>query len=471
MSQKSFTDLYPSAWNGTSVRSEVMAFAEEYKQFISRCKTERETAAETARIAREAGFRDLDEMLSSGEALKAGDRVFVTRQGKAAAFFVIGSRPLTDGLRLICAHADAPRLDLRPNPLYEKEGLALMKTHYYGGIKKYQWTALPLAFHGVAVKKGGEKISVVLGEDPADPVLYVSDLPVHLAADQMKKKLAEGVSGEELNLIVGSIPLNDEKDGGVKAAVLKLLKERYGLDEQDFASAEFEIVPAGGARDAGFDSSLLASYAHDDRVCVYPAFRALLAADRPAFTAGAFFVDKEEVGSQGNSGMNSHLMENVVSRLVRATGGSPFDLSEALERSALLSADVTVGFDPNFAAAFEPNNTARLGSGPVLMKYAGARGKSGANDASAELMAFVRDIFDEAGVRWQIGGMGRIDLGGGGTIAPFASKYGMQVLDCGVALLSMHAPYELASKADLYETFRAYAAFLSSGAELKAYLG
>ncbi|MBP5211403.1 MAG: aminopeptidase, partial [Pyramidobacter sp.] len=230
MSQKSFTDLYPSAWNGTSVRSEVMAFAEEYKQFISRCKTERETAAETARIACEAGFRDLDGMLSRSEALKAGDRVFVTRQGKAAAFFVIGSRPLTDGLRLICAHADAPRLDLRPNPLYEKEGLALMKTHYYGGIKKYQWTALPLAFHGVVVKKGGERISVVLGEDPADPVLYVSDLPVHLAADQMKKKLAEGVSGEELNLIVGSIPLNDEKDGGVKAAVLKLLKERYDLD-------------------------------------------------------------------------------------------------------------------------------------------------------------------------------------------------------------------------------------------------
>ena len=470
MNQKTFADLYPSAWNGTSDRKAVMAFAEDYKQFVSRCKTEREVAAETARIAREAGFRDLDELLANGESLNADDKVFITRQGKASAFFVVGSRPLTDGLRLICAHADAPRLDLRPNPLYEKEGLALMKTHYYGGIKKYQWTALPLAFHGVAVKKGGEKISVVIGEEPNDPVLYVSDLPIHLAADQMKKKLAEGVSGEELNLIVGSIPLGGEKDAGVKAAILKLLKERYGIDEKDFASAEFEIVPAGGARDAGFDSSLLASYAHDDRVCVYPAFRALLAAENPTFTAGAFFVDKEEVGSQGNSGMNSHLMENVVSRLVRASGGSPFDLSEALERSALLSADVTVGFDPSFAAAFEPNNTARLGSGPVLVKYAGARGKSGANDASAELMAFVRDVFDEAGVRWQIGGIGRIDLGGGGTIAPFASKYGMQVLDCGVALLSMHAPYELASKADIYETFRAYAAFLSSGTELKTYL-
>ncbi|MBQ9422635.1 MAG: aminopeptidase [Pyramidobacter sp.] len=471
MSQNSFADLYPSAWKGTADRSAVMAFAKDYREFVSRCKTERETAAETVRAAREAGFRDLDELCAAGAALKAGDKIYVMRQNKAAAFFVIGERPLTDGLRLICSHADAPRLDLRPNPLYEKDGMALMKTHYYGGIKKYQWTAVPLALHGVAVKKGGERVSVVIGEDANDPVLYISDLPAHLAADQYKKKLADGIAGEELNLIVGSIPLDGDKTEGVKAAILGLLKEKYGIDEKDFASAEFEIVPAGGARDAGLDASLIASYAHDDRICVYPAFRSLLETERPAFTSGVLFVDKEEVGSQGNSGMNSHLMENIVSRLVRLSGGDPFDRDAALENSVLLSADVCVGYDPNFPSAFEPNNTARLGSGPVLMKYAGARGKAGANDASAELMAFVRDIFDEAGVSWQIGGMGRIDLGGGGTIAPFAARYGMQVLDCGVALLSMHAPCELASKADIYETYRGYKAFLNSAAEMKNYLG
>ena len=469
MGKNSYQALYPSVWKSADA-APVMAFAEDYKRFVSVCKTERETAAETVRAAREAGFVSLDELCEAGKKLNAGDRIFVLRQNKAAAFFVVGRRPLTDGLRLICSHADAPRLDVRPNPLYEKEGMAFLKTHYYGGIKKYQWAALPLALHGVVVKKGGERVSVTVGEDENDPVLYVSDLPIHLAADQMKKKLAEGLTGEDMNAVVGSIPLPGECCCAVKQALLKLLKDRYGIEEKDLAAAELEIVPAGKARDAGLDSSLIASYAHDDRVCVYPAFRALLETESPEFTAGVLFVDKEEIGSVGNTGLDSHLMENIVSRLIRLSGGDPFDLSTALENSMMLSADVCVGCDPNFASAFEPSNAAHLGCGPVLMKYAGARGKSGASDASAEFLACVRDIFDEAGVAWQIGGMGRIDLGGGGTIAPYAAKYGMQVLDCGVALLSMHAPYELASKADIYETFRGYRAFLQSKAEMKAYL-
>ena len=469
MSKNTCQSLYPSVWKKADAKP-IMAFAEEYKQFVGACKTERETAAETVRVAREAGFVDLDELCAAGAELKAGDKVYALRQNKAAAFFVVGRRPLTDGLRLICSHADAPRLDVRPNPLYEKDGLALLKTHYYGGIKKYQWAALPLALHGVVVKKGGERVSVVVGEDENDPVLYVSDLPIHIAQEQMKKKLEDGLTGEDLNAIVGGIPASGECCGAVKSAVLALLKERWGIEEKDLASAEFEIVPAGKPRDAGLDGSMIASYAHDDRVCVYPAFRAALDTTSPEYTAGVLFVDKEEIGSVGNTGLNSHLMENIVARLVKLSGGDPFDLGAALEHSMMLSADVCVGFDPNFANAFEANNAARLGSGPVMMKYAGARGKSGASDASAEFMACVRDIFDEAGVVWQIGGMGRIDLGGGGTIAPYAAKYGMQVLDCGVALLSMHAPFELASKADIYETFRGYRAFLNSAADMKTYL-
>lgn len=466
MNRSSYFSLYPPAWKAE--HEPVMEFAREYKEFISACKTERETAAWTMTAAKWAGFRDLDELTASGAALKSGDKVCVMRQNKATAFFVIGERPLTDGMRLICAHSDAPRLDLRPNPLCEEDGLALLKTHYYGGIKKYQWTALPLALHGEVVKTDGERVRVVIGEDDGDPVLYVSDLPKHLSSEQMKKTLAEGVTGEELNLIAASIPAGE---GGVRAAVLSLIKEKYGIKEKDLVNAEIEAVPAGRARDAGLDGSLIAAYAHDDRVCVYPAFRALLKQEVPAFTAGAIFVDKEEIGSHGNSGMNSHLLENIVSRLVRLCGGDPFDAVLALENSILLSGDVCVAYDPNFPNAFEPYNTARLGCGPVLLKYAGARGKSGANDASAELMAFVRGVFEGAGVPWQTGELGRIDLGGGGTIAPFASRYGMQTVDCGVALLSMHAPFELASKVDIYEMFRGYAAFLSSDEEMKKYLG
>ncbi len=469
MSQNGFTQLYPSVWKQDK-QNAIMEFAEGYKAFLDTCKTERETAAEVIRQAEAAGYENLDELCAAGKKLQPGDKVYALRQNKAAALFAIGERPLTDGMNLICAHADAPRLDLRANPLYEKDGYALMKTHYYGGIKKYQWAALPLSLHGVVVKKGGERVEVVVGENEADPVVYVSDLPRHLSAEQMKRSLEEGLKGEELNLVVGSVPLAGAEGDAVKKQILALLEERYGVAEKDFVSAEFEAVPAGRARDVGLDASMIASYAHDDRVCVYTALQAMLGVARPVYTAGVMFVDKEEVGSNGNAGMNSHYMENLAARLVRLCGGDALDLNLALENSRLLSADVTVGYDPNFADAFEVNNTARLGSGPAIVKYAGSKGKSGCNDANAEFVAMIRDIFDDAGVAWQISTMGRIDLGGGGTIAPFASRYGMHVLDCGVALLSMHAPFELASKADVYETARAYAAFLNSAAGMKNYL-
>ena len=470
MSQNYFSKLYPSLWGTQNQTVQIMKFAEGYKDFLNTCKTERETAAEIVRRARAAGFRNLDDLYVAGTKLVPGDKVYALRQNKAAALFVIGKKDLTEGMHLLAAHGDAPRLDLRPNPLYEKDGFAAMKTHYYGGIKKYQWVAQPLALHGTVVKKGGRHIDVVIGEDENDPVVYISDLPVHLSAKQREKSMEEGIAGEDLNLIVGSVPLQDASDVPVKKFILKLLKDKYDLEEKDFVSAEFEVVPAGKARDAGLDGSFIASYAQDDRICVYTALNAVLQTEEPEFTAGAFFVDKEEVGSQGNSGMNSHYMENLTARLTALTGGDERALRLALENSMLLSADVTLGYDPQYPDCFEVNNTARLGSGPVFTKYAGSKGKRGCNDANAEFLALMRDVFDDAQVQWQTGGYGRIDLGGGGTIAPFAARYGMHVLDCGVALLSMHALYELSSKADVYETARAYAAFLKSGADIKKYL-
>ncbi|MGN0837703.1 MAG: aminopeptidase [Pyramidobacter sp.] len=469
MGQNYFTELYPPVWGKAAKNKQIMKFAEGYKKFLSTCKTERETAAEIVRQAEAAGYKNLDDLYAAGKKLKAGDKVYALRQNKAAALFVIGRKALTEGLHLLVSHMDAPRLDLRPNPLYEKDGYAIMKTHYYGGVKKYQWVARPLALHGVVVKKGGKHVNVTVGEDENDPVLYISDLPAHLSAKQREKTMAEGITGEDLNVIVGSEPLEGKNDEPVKKFILKHLKDKYGIDEKDFVSAEFEVVPAGRARDAGLDGSLIASYAHDDRICVYTSLQAVLETENPEYTAGALFVDKEEVGSQGNSGMNSHYMENLVSRLVSLAGGNEMALRLSLENSMLLSADVTLGYDPNYADCFEVNNTARLGSGPVFTKYAGSRGKSGCNDANAEFLALMRDVLDDAGVQWQTGGYGRIDLGGGGTIAPFASRYGMHVLDCGVALLSMHAPSELASKADVYETARAYAAFLSCSADIRKY--
>lgn len=438
--------------------------------FLNQCKTERLAAARVVEMAKAAGFTDLDELWDQGGQLHPGDRVYALRQNKAVALFVVGERPMSQGLHIVCTHLDAPRLDVRPNPLYEKEGVALLKTHYYGGVKKYQWAAIPLALHGVVVKKGGEHVQISVGEDPSDPVFYISDLPKHLSAEQAKRSMEEGITGEDLNIIFGSIPGTQIDGGRVKENILQLLFRRYGITEKDFTSAELEIVPAGEARDAGFDRSMVVSYGHDDRVCAYAALQAVLSVRQPAFTSAVFLVDKEEVGSQAGVGMNSRYMENLVAKVLHLAGDErPMTLRGALERSKMLSADVTLAYDTCHPEGYEPANTARLGRGPVLTKYAGHMGKKGCNDASAEYLALVRDVFDGAGIAWQTGEFGKIDFGGGGTIAPFAAAYGMEVLDCGVALLSMHAPWELASKADVYETSRAYAAFLSSDARIEDY--
>ena len=461
---------YPQVWDRQEDIPAIMEFAEGYKMFLNQCKTERLAAARVVEMAKAAGFTDLDELWDQGGQLHPGDRVYALRQNKAVALFVVGERPMSQGLHIVCTHLDAPRLDVRPNPLYEKEGVALLKTHYYGGVKKYQWAAIPLALHGVVVKKGGEHVQISVGEDPSDPVFYISDLPKHLSAEQAKRSMEEGITGEDLNIIFGSIPGTQIDGGRVKENILQLLFRRYGITEKDFTSAELEIVPAGEARDAGFDRSMVVSYGHDDRVCAYAALQAVLSVRQPAFTSAVFLVDKEEVGSQAGVGMNSRYMENLVAKVLHLAGDErPMTLRGALERSKMLSADVTLAYDTCHPEGYEPANTARLGRGPVLTKYAGHMGKKGCNDASAEYLALVRDVFDGAGIAWQTGEFGKIDFGGGGTIAPFAAAYGMEVLDCGVALLSMHAPWELASKADVYETSRAYAAFLSSDARIEDY--
>ncbi len=472
MIQCDWEAAYPLVWDRKDGHQEIMNFSEGYKAFLNQCKTEREAAAHIAAMAKAAGYADMDGVRAAGGTLRPGDRVLALRHNKALALFVCGEAPLTDGMHLICAHLDSPRLDIRPNPLYEADGLALMKTHYYGGLKKYQWAALPLAMHGVIVMKDGARVAVSIGEAEDDPVLYVSDLPKHLSAQQSKQPMGEGINGEDLNILVGSIPLEKSgEQGQVRKNVLRLLHERYGVTEKDFTSAELEIVPAGKARDAGLDASMIAAYGHDDRICVYAALQAMLLVRRPRYTCCLLLVDKEEVGSQGASGMKSRLMENLTAGLLELMGEqSPTALRRSLEHALMLSADVTLAYDPNHPEGFEPANTARLGRGPALTKYAGHLGKKDCNDASAEYLALLRDVFDDAGVCWQTGEFGKIDFGGGGTIAPFAAAYGMQVVDCGIPLLSMHAPYELASKADIYEAYRAYAAFYTTTRNMENYL-
>ena len=447
--------------------NDIESFSHGYKQFLNACKTERETAAKAAEMAKAAGFVPLDTV----QALHPGDKVFTLYKNKAAALFVIGKKSLKSGMRLLCAHTDAPRLDIRPCPLYEKDGLGMLRTHYYGGIKKYQWTTIPLAIHGVIVKKGGERITVSIGEYENEPVLYISDLPKHLSAEQAKKPMGDGINGENLNLVAASLTAEEEQAGlSLQQKLLALLNERYGIDEADLLSAELEIVPAGKARDAGLDGSLIAAYGHDDRSCVYAGLQAILHTDTPEHTAGLLLLDKEEVGNQGATGMKSHLLENLTARLLRLLNeDEPLAREEALEHSQMLSADVVLAMDPNYSHCFALGNTAHLGHGPAIVKYAGHFGKKDANDANAEFLALLRDVFDEAGIRWQTGEYGIMDLGGGGTMAPLPAQYGMETADCGIPLLSMHAPYELASKADVYEASRAYAAFLASDKDIEQY--
>ena len=455
------------AWKkySSEKKQQVMEFAETYRRFISDCKTERECVDEIKKQALQAGFEDMQEVIASGKKLQPGDRVFADNKGKSMALYIIGRQPMEQGLNILGAHIDSPRLDLKQNPLYEDTNLALLDTHYYGGVKKYQWVALPLALHGVVVRKDGTKAVVNIGEKPEDPVFGVSDLLIHLAGTQMEKKGAKVIEGEDLNVLVGSMPLENadkETKETVKANILALLSEYYQIEDEDFLSAELEVVPAGAARDYGFDRSMIMGYGHDDRVCAYPSFAAMLNVEIPERTSACLLVDKEEIGSVGATGMQSRFFENMTAEVMNACGNySDLALRRCLENSRALSSDVSAAFDPNYPSVMEKKNSAYFGHGVVFNKYTGARGKSGSNDASAEYMAGIRNLMEENEVCYQTAELGKVDQGGGGTIAYILGNYNMLVIDSGVAVLNMHAPWEIISKADLYEAKHCYEAFLS----------
>lgn len=442
-------------------RLDIFNFCEGYKNYMSVCKTERESVLEAIRLAEEKGYKNLNLVIKNGETLKSGDKVYLNNKDKALVLFLIGNESLENGMRIIGSHVDSPRLDLKQHTLYEDGQMALMDTHYYGGIKKYQWIALPLAIHGVVIKKDGTKIDVVIGEEDNDPVVGISDLLVHLSGEQLQKKANEVIHGEDLNVLVGNIPLEGEEKDAVKANILKLLKDKYDFEEEDFISAEIEVVPAGKARDLGLDRSMVMAYGQDDRICAYTSLMALLDLDKVEKTSVVLLVDKEEVGSQGATGMHSRFFENAVAEVMDRLGEySELKLRRALSNSSMLSADVTAAFDPNYASAYERKNTAYFGRGLVFSKYTGARGKSGCNDANPEFIAWLRDIMDKNNISYQTAELGKVDQGGGGTIAYILAEYNMEVIDCGVALQNMHAPWEVSSKVDIYETMRGYKTFL-----------
>lgn len=444
-------------------RSATEILANRYKDFLSNCKTERECTDYFVKEAEKNGYQSLEVLIEKGEKLQPGDRIYASCMGKALALFRIGTGPLTDGMNILCAHIDSPRLDLKQNPLYEDSEMAFLDTHYYGGIKKYQWVTIPLALHGVVAKKDGTVLTVNIGEDENDPVVYVTDLLIHLAGQQMEKKASEAVTGENLDILVGSIPLKGEEKDAVKANVLRLLKEKYGIEEEDFISAEIEAVPAGPARDCGLDRSMIAGYGHDDRVCAYPSFVAMMEAETGVRTSCCLLVDKEEIGSVGATGLQSMFFENTVAEILALMGtDSNLAVRRTLSRSSMLSSDVSAAYDPAYSEAFEKKNCAYFGKGMVINKYTGARGKSGSNDANAEYLARLRRIFDDNQVAFQTAELGKVDFGGGGTIAYIAALYGMEVVDSGVAVLSMHSPCEVISKADLYEAKKGYKAFLKN---------
>ena len=452
-----------NAWKKYADKTEVFAFCEAYKDFISSCKTERECVTEMVQQAEKAGYRNIDANIESGETLKAGDKVYANNKGKGLALYLIGEEPLEKGMRILGAHIDSPRLDLKQNPLYEDQELALLDTHYYGGVKKYQWVTLPLALHGVVSKKDGENVTVVIGEEEQDPVLGISDLLIHLSQKQLQKTAAEVVEGEKLDMLVGSIPLEGEEEEPVKAQILAILKEKYGIEEEDFLSAEFEVVPAGKARDYGLDRSMIMGYGQDDRVCSYPSFAAIMKQEQVKYTSVCLLVDKEEIGSVGATGMQSKFFENTTAEVMNACGQySELKLRRALKNSMMLSSDVSAAFDPNFPEVMEKKNSAYLGHGMTFNKYTGARGKSGSNDANAEYLAKLRKVMDEEQVAFQTAELGKVDQGGGGTIAYILANYNMEVIDCGVAVLNMHAPWEITSKVDVYEAYRGYCAFLQN---------
>ena len=442
-------------------KKKVYDFCEEYRTFLSKCKTERECVKEILKEAEAKGYRSLKEVRRSGEKLQAGDKVYVSIMGKTLALFHIGKEPMEKGMNILGAHIDSPRLDLKQNPLYESDGLAMLETHYYGGIKKYQWVAMPLALHGVVAKKDGTSVEIALGEDPSDPVIGISDLLPHLGKKQMEKRGNEVVEGEDLNILVGSIPLSGEEKEPVKRQILQLLKEKYNIEETDFISAELEAVPAGNARNYGLDESMIMGYGQDDRVCAYPSYRAMFELDKPQYTCVCLLVDKEEIGSVGATGMQSRFFENAVAEILDKCGEfSELKLRRAMANSTMISSDVGAAFDPMHADVYDKRSNPFFGKGMVLNKHTGARGKGGSNDANAEYIAKLRHVFDENKVAFQLTEMGKIDAGGGGTIAYILANFGMEVIDGGVAVLSMHSPWEVSSKADVYEAYRGYCAFL-----------
>ena len=455
---------------------ELEALNREYRDFLDNGKTERECIDTIVNTIEAEGYRELESLIESGAKLQKGDKVYSVCMNKSIAMFQIGEKPLTDGMNILGAHIDSPRIDVKQNPLYEDSGLAYLDTHYYGGVKKYQWVAIPLAIHGVVVKKDGTIVELNVGENEDDPVFFVSDLLIHLAGEQLKKTAAQVIEGEALDLIAGSRPIRidaGEKDEegeepdkkkakeAVKAGILDILKENYEIEEEDFISAELEIVPAGKAREAGFDRSMILAYGQDDRVCAFTSMRAMLDVKETERTMCCILVDKEEIGSVGATGMHSRFFENAVAEVMNLNGEySELNLRRCLAHSCMLSSDVSAGYDPSYASCFEKKNAAFLGNGMVFNKFTGSRGKSGSNDANAEYMAHLRKVMDEREIVWQTAELGKVDVGGGGTIAYILAEYGMNVIDSGVAVLNMHAPWEATSKADVYETYRGYKAFV-----------
>jgi aspartyl aminopeptidase len=444
--------------------AEVEVISKEYKYFLDNGKTERTSANEIIRMAVENGYQPLEAVLASGK-LEVGTKVYAVNKGKSVALFYIGEKNMAEGVHIVGSHIDSPRLDIKPFPLYEEGEMAFLKTHYYGGIKKYQWTTIPLALHGVVIDKDGNKIDVCIGEDDNDPIFVITDLLPHLAKDQSTKTLADGITGEGLNVLAGSIPYGDKdtKDK-VKFNVMRLLNEKYGFGEKEFTVAELEIVPAGKARDVGLDRGMISAYGHDDRVCAYASLRAIFdMKSTPSKTAIAYFSDKEEVGSMGNTGAESAFLENTIAELINVQMGSYNDLMlrRAFSQTEVLSADVGAGFDPNYGDCYDKKNSALMGYGIQLVKYTGSRGKGGCNDANSEFVAKIKNLFEANDVMWQVGELGKVDQGGGGTIAYILANKGAEVIDCGVPVLSMHAPYEVISKADLYMTIKGYFAFMN----------
>lgn len=440
---------------------EMESLCKDYREFLDKGKTERECVTETIEIIERAGYKNLETVISKKQKLKTGDKVYAVCMGKAIAMFNIGKKPIEDGINILGAHIDSPRIDIKQNPLYEDSDFAYLDTHYYGGIKKYQWVAIPLAIHGVVAKKDGSIVNIVIGEDENDPVVSITDLLIHLSGEQMNKTASKVIEGEQLDILIGSKPLAGEEKDAVKKNILKLIKDKYDIEEEDFLSAELEVVPAGPSREAGVDASMIMGYGQDDRVCAYTSLVAMLEVEKPEKTTCCLLVDKEEIGSVGATGMQSKFFENTVAEIIdRIDKYKELTLRRCLANSRMLSSDVSAAYDPTFASAFEKKNAAFFGKGMVFNKFTGRGGKSGSNDANAEYMATIRKIMDDEKVSFQTAELGKVDIGGGGTIAYILSLYGMEVIDCGVAVLNMHAPWEITSKADIYETKNGYAAFL-----------